>query len=80
MEDEKDEALVENTMADDELAMYQQYEMVDPESLSPDERHRLAEAVRETGAELGMSGLTPDEYYDHGAEDAETEPAKAAQD
>ena len=79
MENEKEETLAENTMADDELAMYQQYEIVDPENLSPEERHSLAEAVRETGAELGMSGLTPDEYYDHDAEHTEAE-QKAAQD
>lgn len=65
--DEK-EKLLENNMDDDELELLTRLEPVDPRTLTPQILHRMAETVRMTGAELNMSGLTPDEYYDHGAE------------
>lgn len=74
--DSEKEILRENTMDDDELEFLQDYEIAELDELTFDEKHQLAETIRETGAELGLSGLTPDEYYDHGAEapeEAETE-------
>lgn len=61
-----------NNMDPDELEIYSRYEYVELEDLSRDELIQLGRTAAQIGCQVGLSGLTPDEWYDHGAEMPET--------